>query len=269
MLFTTHFGLNTLAHSKQIFVDGTFKACPEEFYQLMVIHAFDNLSGLIIPCAFFFLTSKTYQIYYNTFSIFKLHLNQLEYQTQLENIHSDFEQNIFKAVFAVFGKVEHFGCWFHFVKALFEKLKEKQLYKRTNREFNKKLILILKYLPFIQSKKRIKFWSSYKTLFIQEILEKEVLVPHRHAYTAFLTYYEKNWLKFEQLWDKEDLKDKYFARTNNPAGIFNKRLNDLIITRPKFMITLDALRIIAIEANLSFEMRVSSPKKTSPKGNEQ
>ena len=169
MLFTTHFGLNTLAHSKQIFIDGTFRACPTDFYQLMVIHAYDDLSGLIIPCAFFFLTSKTFQIYFNTFSILKLHLDQLEYQVEWENIHSDFEQNIFKSVLAVFDQVEHYGCWFHFVKALFDKFKEKQLYKHINKEFNKKLILILKYLPFIQSKKRIKFWSNYKILLFKRL----------------------------------------------------------------------------------------------------
>ena len=60
---------------------------------------------------------------------------------------------------------------------------------------------------------------------------------------------------------------KYFARTNNPAEIFNKRLNALImINRPKFMVTLDALRIITIESKLAFEMRVSSPKKVSLTG---
>ena len=162
MLFTTHFGLNTLAHSKQIFIDGTFRVCPTEFYQLMVIHAYDNLSGLIIPSAFFFLTSKTFQIYFNTFSILKLHLDQLEYQVKWENIHSDFEQNIFKSVLTVFVKVEHYGCWFHFVKALFDKLKENQLYKHINKEFNKKLLLILKYLPSYKVKKELNFGRTIK-----------------------------------------------------------------------------------------------------------
>ena len=43
LLFTTHFQLNLLSSSEHIYIDGTFKSVPNNYYQLLTIHSYNNL----------------------------------------------------------------------------------------------------------------------------------------------------------------------------------------------------------------------------------
>ena len=45
--------LNKLGNSKQIFIDGTFKFYPANFYQILTIHAFDFETKIKLPVCFY------------------------------------------------------------------------------------------------------------------------------------------------------------------------------------------------------------------------
>ena len=60
-IFATDEGIHLLQCCEQWFGDGTFKLCPEIFYQIYTSHALIN--NEVIPCAFGLLPAKTQLIY--------------------------------------------------------------------------------------------------------------------------------------------------------------------------------------------------------------
>ena len=63
LFLSTNFQINKLGNSKQIFIDGTFKSCPANFFQILIIHAFDFETKIKLPVFFILMTSKTSEIY--------------------------------------------------------------------------------------------------------------------------------------------------------------------------------------------------------------
>lgn len=69
LIFMSDSGAETLANSMTWHFDGTFKACPKLFYQILTIHG--NFHHRVIPCAYILLSKKNRQIYLETFSKLK------------------------------------------------------------------------------------------------------------------------------------------------------------------------------------------------------
>ena len=55
-VFATNQALQLLANSDDWFGDGTFKVCPEVFFQLHAVHA--KLAGRVLPCIYALLANK-------------------------------------------------------------------------------------------------------------------------------------------------------------------------------------------------------------------
>ena len=51
--------LNILSKTSVFFIDGTFKIVPKEFYQLLIIQCWFDLTSEVIPYVFVLLTSKS------------------------------------------------------------------------------------------------------------------------------------------------------------------------------------------------------------------
>ena len=66
LLYTTDFQLNLLCGSTHIYVDGTFKSVPDNWYQLLTIHCTNNLIKKTINVVFILINSKS-SLYYNIF----------------------------------------------------------------------------------------------------------------------------------------------------------------------------------------------------------
>ena len=154
--------------------------------------------------------------------------------------------------------------FFYYIKNLYDNLKSRELFRRKFYTLNKHIISVLRYLPFVDSLRRKTFWLFYKKEIIENIIIVEIQeTSERSSYVSFLYYYEKNWLVYEQLWEKFNISNVAFARTNNPAEIFNRRLNQLVIrANSKLNISMSALRICAKESKRAFVSSISSPKKT-------
>ena len=108
-IFATHEALDLLANSPQWFADGTFKICPEIFFQIYSIHAQSN--NEVIPCVFGLLPNKN-EITYIQFLT--------EVRNAVRNIYNnpvrmlvDFERAVINGIGNVMPQVQVFGCFFH------------------------------------------------------------------------------------------------------------------------------------------------------------
>lgn len=134
LIFATNDGLNDLKRYKNWSVDGTFKACPVNFYQLFTILV--KIGNHSFPRLFALLPNKTEGCYMHLYSKVK-ELVELDPITVL----SDYEKASINALTTVFPNVEHQGCLFHFSQSLYRKVVELGLRTRyhNDREFNLKI----------------------------------------------------------------------------------------------------------------------------------
>ena len=97
-----------LDKSKNFYRDGTFKICPEVFYQLYSFHEQHN--GRIFRCIFALLHNKT-ETSYRRLMIAISNLTNGRFPT---DIFIDFERGAISAIQAVFANANVNGCFFHF-----------------------------------------------------------------------------------------------------------------------------------------------------------
>ena len=104
--------MRLLAHSDNWFCDGTFKVCPDIFYQLYTIHA--QVNGRVLPCVYGLLPNKTQNTYSRFFN--EIWRNSLvAYPNALlpTEILFDFEIAAHNAARTAFNGVDVKGCFFH------------------------------------------------------------------------------------------------------------------------------------------------------------
>ena len=96
ILCTTEFQLKRLLNTSQVFMDGTFKSCPNPFYQLFILHSYDSQTGLKIPCGYILMSTKSEPLYYEVFCSLRILLLKRGFKKDFEQFHSDFETAIMK-----------------------------------------------------------------------------------------------------------------------------------------------------------------------------
>ena len=235
MIFSTDFQLNLLSNSAHLYLDGTFKCTPHNFYQLLTIHSFNQLNNLITPAIFVLMTSKEHKSYIRVLEAIKKLLAERNYIYKWDKVQCDFEKAIKNAFLETFDMdINFLGCYFHYIKALYAKLKSTGLFKKRLKDFNNKLMFILKYLPFIDSPLVLEF----SPLFIELISENEIKVNMEASeiigYKRFFKYFHKNWLNYKQIWDTNKITKENFTRTNNLCEVFHRHLNSKIsISNPR------------------------------------
>ena len=112
IIISTYTNLQYLCNeSKDIFMDGTFKCCPNHFLQLYTIHGCKY--GTYIPLVYALLPSKTEQCYRSMWSLL-LHRNtEKNLNLRPEVVHLDFERAMHNAVSAFFPDTRIDCCRFH------------------------------------------------------------------------------------------------------------------------------------------------------------
>ena len=129
---TSNFQLNLLKESNLLFLDGTFKSCPRNFYQYFNIISYLPEKDLIIPIFTAVLTSKTETIYNYTLMEFKKLIKVINLDIDYNKIKfmSDFEINLRNAIYNNFPQSEILGCDFHYIKNLYCKMKKLGMTKK-------------------------------------------------------------------------------------------------------------------------------------------
>ncbi|ETM53200.1 hypothetical protein L914_03309, partial [Phytophthora nicotianae] len=88
-----------------MFVDATYKSVPANFYQLIIVMVFDEISDLYISCCYALITGKSSKVYncvlYHTSSGIDFALNS-------DHVSCDFEQVIMNAIKDQFPKAKNY-----------------------------------------------------------------------------------------------------------------------------------------------------------------
>lgn len=105
LLFSSQQGLQFLSNSQHWYADGTFKVCPEVFYQVYTVHA--QRGGRIFPCSFALLPNKTEGTYTRLFRELFNHVNGPD------DMLVDFERSAINALHNVNQQLEIKGCFYH------------------------------------------------------------------------------------------------------------------------------------------------------------
>lgn len=108
--FSSASNLNVLCQVKQIYVDGTFKSCPNHYTQLFIVHGLRN--DIYVPLVFL-LSDKSTQTYQTAFEHIISKSATLGTQCSPAEVFIDFEAAIHKAVGVVWPDTRIRGCRFH------------------------------------------------------------------------------------------------------------------------------------------------------------
>jgi len=207
--------LQNLSKCSQWFVDATFKIAPKGFKQILNIIVYIPQLKIFYPSCFVFMTHKSQALYHSVFENLKVIAESLKFKLSPNFIMSDFEDALRNAAKMSFPNVQLGGCYFHFVKALYDRISKLGL---KNRAFKKKAQLLISYLQILIHCSK----ENRKDLF-QEI--SNVYENEDEKFKKFLKYFEKNWLQnpfLDNLFDslKKD-EDTEFIRSNNPCEVFH------------------------------------------------
>ena len=120
IVFGTSQMLSLLRETTSWFADGTFKAVPNQFYQLYTIHC--EKDGYIIPCIYALMTNKSEAAY----NILFRKLKEIEPCLHPTRIMVDFERAAFTAMEENFLSVIS-GCFFHLSQNVYRQIQAKGL----------------------------------------------------------------------------------------------------------------------------------------------
>ncbi|CAF3834472.1 unnamed protein product [Rotaria sordida] len=144
IIFTTKTNLSILKQSKHWFADGTFKVCPDDFYQLFTLHAL--MVSIVIPLVYGLLVGKSTKDY-NSF--LEKVLEQDDFRP--ESIQTDFESGTLKSIKELLPNVSHKGCLFHFGQNVWRHVQDNSLSKKYQEDdtfrTNVKKLIALAFLP--------------------------------------------------------------------------------------------------------------------------
>ncbi|CAF5025300.1 unnamed protein product, partial [Rotaria magnacalcarata] len=126
IIFTTATNLSVLKTCKHWFVDGTFKVCPEDFYQMFTLHGL--YKSQVIPLLYGLLVGKKTTDYDH---FFRQIMDDDDFDP--ETILSDFEAATIKSINSLFPNIVHKGCLFHFGQCIWRQIQSHGLQKNTKR----------------------------------------------------------------------------------------------------------------------------------------
>ena len=125
-IFASPQGLQLLSNSQHWYADGTFKVCPELFFQLYTVHA--QQDGRIFPCIFSLLQNKTENTYTRFFTEVFNRTNAPNY------ILVDFEKSAINAINNVNPNVETKGWFYHLSANIWKHVQSLGMQDRYNDE---------------------------------------------------------------------------------------------------------------------------------------
>jgi hypothetical protein len=199
IIFFTNQQKQKIITSKAIFIDGTFKACPEDFIggQLLNFIAFDGIK--YCPVVHVLMDSRTEAAYSIVFRLLKSFT-----QMKPNYFQCDFEKAMRLALQTEFPDSDINGCFFHFRQAL-NRMVEALFKKRTH--FLQRIEMLLAHLPFLEQNIKINIIVSLRG---------------NGQLDNLLCYFVNNWMSLSFALDPT------IPITNNTSESFNHKLSDKI-----------------------------------------
>ena len=120
LLFASPEAVQLLQDSNHWFVDGTFKTCPDLFYQVYTIHALKL--DRVLPCVYVLLANKSQPTYECLFAEVKRLVD-----TPPVTLLMDFERAAYNAASLVFPDTVIKGCFFHLCQNVYRQVQSNGL----------------------------------------------------------------------------------------------------------------------------------------------
>ena len=180
------------------------------------------------------MTNKSYLSYIKLFKDIKLIIDN--YNINWVYSGSDFEKSLLKAIKQEFNNSKINGCFFHYVKALWKKV-------RKFLENTKLIVFALKLYPFILKKNKEKY--------INEVYEYATSVSN--DYKSFIKYFKKYWANSNFINFDLISNGDIINRTNNYVESFHNKLNSTIeLSHPRISTLREKLIKITFEYYISY-----------------
>ena len=173
-------------------MDGTFKRSPSKFRQILTIHSFNEKLNTTIPLVYIILSHKTESIYTTAFSGLNDILSNNNITVYIKRIQTDFEHHLSGSFKRIFGnKIQVLGCFFHYIKCIWDNIKNKGIKKKIYKHHNKIIIGVLKYIIFIEDQiERQEYFSMFVEIYTEYAInvDVDVDVSDRTRYASFFEY---------------------------------------------------------------------------------
>jgi MULE transposase domain len=224
IIFIAEQKISYLSKVDTLVIDGTFKSCPQGFYQVVVIHGY--IFEKTFPMIYILLSNKSESSYVRAFSKCRelVTLNA-------DFVITDFERALINAVRVSFYDAEHFGCLFHLGQAAWRRvgaLGEISLFK--NNAFYKRIFKMTLCLAFI---------PPHEVLIYYREIEAIVQSNGEPILDNFLNYFKKNYLGIVETEELEETDPSFniefwnayvrilkgVPRTSNNAESWNRTFN--------------------------------------------
>ena len=225
LIFTSKFQINLVTKCEQIFIDGTFKISPVGYYQIINICGFLKEIDGIIPLFMIPVTGKSQYLYENVLKdvLTILNENNIELKDIPKKFMLDFEPGLQNAVKKIFKGVQINGCYFHYVKILWDHAKKYGLCTKDELKKVKILIFILKLFPYMDIDEKEQLFNKVEEFYTSQ-----------EKYKRFIKYFKKYWVNNEYLNFIELTEKEYLMRTNNYLENFHCLINKSIeVFHPK------------------------------------
>ena len=239
IIITSFFLLKFLMNISHLFIDATFKIAPKNYYQILNIIGYDETKNFNMPVFHIIMSNKSFESYNKIFQEILNLLDEYKIKINFKNIiiNCDFEKSLINAIRNNFKEIKIYGCYFHYVKALWKKARKLGLTKSKLLSNTKLLIFSIKIYPFILNKK--------KQDFVKEIYD--YFLSTKKDYKTFIKYFQTNW-ENSQFLDFEVLSDGTINnRTDNIVEAFHHKINNAIgYIHPKLSLIIDKLKLFSI-----------------------
>jgi len=106
--------LSLAEKAEYAFFDGTFKASPSGYTQLLVLMVLNTETNTYTPIMYFFATSKQQELYEYIFLTMKMVFEKYQVKINWKGISMDFEKGLQNA-WSKYFQIKIIGCFFHLV----------------------------------------------------------------------------------------------------------------------------------------------------------
>ena len=141
-----------------------------------------------------------------------------------------------KAIKEKFSESKINGCYFHFIKALWKKIRSFGLTKKHLLKYTKIIIFACKLYPFVL--------KENKKNYISGLYEYASNIDNK--YNKFIEYFKNNWQSSEFLDFDQISNGEIINRTNNIVESFNHKLNSIVeYPHPRISVLVEKLKLIS------------------------
>ena len=227
VIYVSDFYIKKLRESKHFYIDGTF-VYPKGFKQLIVILYYDQNLEKRYPGVFALINNKTENGYKNLFkSIFEIITIENSKDLKLESYSTDFEVGLMNALEEVFPNKRKIGCFFHYTRALREKMKKLGLLTKEKLEKSKEILNEFFLLPYTID---------------DELTSLDNICNKYEEYSiSFINYFRNQWFRFFQngslIYKNLDKKFRSNSYIENYNRIVKLKLSKFLYGKSKTKIT--------------------------------